>query len=142
MGELMNRLSFSRQPSAYIGLVAAVLVVLTTAGIDVPPGLQAAIDGLIVAVGTVLTWTQVRPAASSIEVKPDTTVVVHEEPKPGVTKVTEHRLMNGKVAQIGAAATIATKSAAGIVLPAPVKAHPKKAAPAKKTAPAAKKKAK
>jgi hypothetical protein len=135
----LNRLSFSRQPSAYIGLVAAILVVLTTVGIDVPPGLQAAIDGLIVAVGTVLTWTQVRPAASSIEVKPGADVTVHEKAGPGVTKVTEHRLMNGKVAQIGAVATIETKSAAPLVPPVPVKAHPKKAAaPAKK---AAKKKA-
>jgi hypothetical protein len=130
----VNRLSFSRQPSAYIGLVAAILVVLTTVGIDVPPGLQAALDGLIVAVGTVLTWTQVRPAASSIEVKPGADVIVHER-SPGITKVTEHRLMGGKVAQIGAASTIRDP----FEPPAAVKAHPKTSAPAKKAAKTAKK---
>jgi hypothetical protein len=124
----VNRLSFSRQPSVWIGLISAGVAFAAVLGLHAPQGFEAAAAGVVTAVGAAFTWTQVRPAATSIEVKPGADVIVHEKSEPGVTKVTEHALMNGKVAQIGAASTIRDP----FVSPAPIKAHPKKATTAKK----------
>lgn len=141
----MNRLSFARQPSAYIGLISAGVAFAAVLGLHAPQGFEAAAAGCVTALGAAFTWTQVRPAATSVEVKPGTDVIVHEQVAPGITEVTEHRLMGGKVAQIGKAsavhappAQVAAKTKAGLLEPkAPVRAHP-----APKTAKAAKKKAK
>jgi hypothetical protein len=123
----VNRLGFSRQPSVWIGLISAGVAFAAVLGLHAPQGFEAAAAGVVTAIGAAVTWTQVRPAASSIEVKPDTDVIVHERSQPGVVKITEHRLMDGKVAQIGAASTVR----ADLAPPVPIKAHPK-AAPAKK----------
>jgi hypothetical protein len=135
----VNRLSFSRQPSAYIGLISAGVAFAAVLGLHAPQGFEAAAAGFITAVGAAFTWTQVRPAATSVEVKPGTDVIVHEQVAPGITEVTEHRLMGGKVAQIGkASAAVAAKTKAKLLEPkVPVRAHP-----APKTAKAATKKAK
>jgi hypothetical protein len=123
MGELMNRLSFSRQPAAWIGIISAAVAFAAVLGLHAPQGFEAAAAGLVTAVGAAFTWTQVRPVASSIEVKPGADVIVHEKSEPGVTKVTEHALMNGKVAQIGSASTVRADLA-----------PPRKAEPVKKAA--------
>lgn len=136
----MNRLSFSRQPSVWIGLISAGVAFAAVFGLHAPQGFEAATAGVVTAAGAAFTWTQVRPAATSIEVKPGADVIVHEQSEPGVTKVTEHRLMGGKVAEIGTPTTVyadldeaAARSADILVPKVPVKvAAAAKKKPAKK----------
>lgn len=75
----MNRFSFSREPAALTGLVAAVLVFANTLGWHGPAGLEAAIDGVILAASVVFIRRNVRPVKGSITIDPAKVTHVNAE---------------------------------------------------------------
>lgn len=132
----MNRLSFSRQPTAWIGVISAVVAFAAVLGLHAPQGFEAAAAGVVTAAGAAITWTQVRPAGRSIDVGIAPIVHVSAE-SPGSNEHEYRRYVNGRLEQRNktsfttnapnAPFTIATDAPASrpLVPPVPIKAHPK-----------------
>lgn len=56
-------MSLSREPAVWVGVVQAVIALVVVLGVDLPAGADAAVLAVVVAVGAVLTRSQVTPVA-------------------------------------------------------------------------------
>lgn len=66
----MSRLSFSRQPTVWIGVLTAGCDIAASLGLAVSEALKAGLIGLITAIGAAITWTQVSPASLVQPIQP------------------------------------------------------------------------